>query len=1026
MTIRLSLAILSIGIMGCQTAPEGLRVTPDGTGPLVRVDWDAHPFPDVPFPTNLATRPDADSPTGRRLNISTVSSTKYETETREKLNDLTGFGTFAPITVAFEAPLDLDNIATRHRDDEKLGSEQFTDDAFFVIDVDPDSPGYLQPVALEIGQGRFPLDVPRSDRYFPNDTRSESPTVIFDTVDEDLNGNGVLDWGEDSDNDGILDVPNLYPIDTENPVDDLLTWYERSSNTLIMRPVQPLREESTYAVVLTNRLVGEDGEPIQSPWKYVHHLDQNEELTPLSAALSNLGMSTDDIAFAWSFSTGRVTGDLVDVRLGLYGEGPFQTLATDYPAGITQAHKTHNLEGENHYALPLSHLGNTLATLGLLSGEGGQIAADSFERYGDYVVGGSFVTPYFLVDEIDDEDGFDDSDEYFRMNAKLGTYTAGPQRVPFTCTVPSEASGFSPPYDVAIFGHGYGSSRFDGLGFAWAFTQMGYAVCFNDFPGHGPTIPPDDLEFYEPILDANNLLPFLDHLKDSRYRDLNNDGIPDSGGDQWSADVFHTRDMVRQAVVDWMQLVRSLKACGEGSMTLDDGTEQMSCDWNNDGVSDIGGPDAEFFILGGSLGGINTGVAAALMPEVKAFSPIAGGASLFDIALRTEIGGAVEAMHGRILSPMFLGYPNEDGSLKLVQMVNSERDMVELDITTIPEIPPMGKIVVENLTNGEVREGLIPEDGRFRLGLPCDGLTPSEKRKLVGMPDSGPSVGSTYEVDGNEGLGDMLAIHIYDEAGTLLNTINSWESDVVHEGVTMRAGSPLVAGSYGTGRIRGSSNLRRIVSIFGSVLESGDPIGYAPHYFNDPIEALGGEPINILMVPSIGDTIVPVSAGINMARASGMIPQDEIDERYGMTVDEWLVDRRVIQGIEEYGDYRCPDENGDPQPCLFDADDLDNGLDGTGALSDDPLRLTMETDVGVSALRLPYTSTRGSHGFGFAQPSQPGDQNSMALNQIAYYFMSGGQEMSDDICMADFSCDWIPELDVNTATEEDQTGDTGE
>ena len=79
---------------------------------------------------------------------------------------------------------------------------------------------------------------------------------------------------------------------------------------------------------------------------------------------------------------------------------------------------------------------------------------------------------------------------------------------------------------------------------------------------------------------------------------------------------------------------------------------------------------AYFFIviLGGSLGGINTGVAAAVMPEVEAFSPVAGGAGLFDMALRTEIGGAVEAMHGRIMSPLFLGYPNEeDGSLQIIQ-----------------------------------------------------------------------------------------------------------------------------------------------------------------------------------------------------------------------------------------------------------------------------------------------------------------------------------------------------------------------
>ena len=35
-----------------------------------------------------------------------------------------------------------------------------------------------------------------------------------------------------------------------------------------------------------------------------------------------------------------------------------------------------------------------------------------------------------------------------------------------------------------------------------------------------------------------------------------------------------------------------------------------------------------------------------------------------------------------------------------------------------------------------------------------------------------------------------------------------------------------------------------------------------------------------------------------MARAAGLIPEDVVDERYGMTVDEWLVDRRVIQGLK--------------------------------------------------------------------------------------------------------------------------------
>ena len=124
--------------------------------------------------------------------------------------------------------------------------------------------------------------------------------------------------------------------------------------------------------MLTSRLIGEDGQPVQSPWKYVNHLDQNEELGPITDALSRLGLSTEDIAFAWTFSTGQVTGELVDVRLGLYGEGPLREIGDEYPAGITNAHNAHNLEEENPYALPLSHLGNTLSALGLLSGRSGE------------------------------------------------------------------------------------------------------------------------------------------------------------------------------------------------------------------------------------------------------------------------------------------------------------------------------------------------------------------------------------------------------------------------------------------------------------------------------------------------------------------------------------------------------------------------------------------------------------------------------------------------------------------------------
>ena len=72
------------------------------------------------------------------MNISEEATTELERKARRKINEMTGFGIYAPITVSFDAPLDLDNIVDRHPDD-----GDFSDDAFLIIDVNPDSPNYL-------------------------------------------------------------------------------------------------------------------------------------------------------------------------------------------------------------------------------------------------------------------------------------------------------------------------------------------------------------------------------------------------------------------------------------------------------------------------------------------------------------------------------------------------------------------------------------------------------------------------------------------------------------------------------------------------------------------------------------------------------------------------------------------------------------------------------------------------------------------------------------------------------------------
>ncbi|MEQ1503064.1 MAG: hypothetical protein ABMB14_12580 [Myxococcota bacterium] len=990
---------LVVVTVGCAAPPQGLRATPSGDGPVVRVDWDAEPLPDIPFPNDLATRPDPLSPTGLRLNLPTDAPVAVEAKTRATLNTLSGFGVFAPITVAFDGRLDLDALLDRHPDDLDR-PDAYADDAVLVIDIDPASPDYLRPVPLDLGAGRFPQQAGHLDGYLANDPRAGQPSLLWESGEEDLDADGVLDDGEDTDGDGWLDHPNVWPPGSD-PARDLLSFYDLQTNTLVLRPVVPLREATRYAVVLTSSLVDEAGAPVRSPWAWVNHTRQTEALLPVVDALAQLGRPVDDIAFAWSFTTGDVTTELWQVVEGLSGRGPLWALAADYPPGVTEGHNLHSDIDPDPMFLPVDRVLDPLAAIGYFPPESIAVLTDTYRAFGAGVVGGVVVGPDLLTDR--DDGGTDDSDEHWEIDARRGTVVAAPRRIPFTCVVPKGQG----PFPIVIHAHGYGSTRVEFLGFAHALVRHGIAACGIDAPGQG--LPLDDAtqELVAGLMQLAGTEPLWWHLLDDRQRDLDNDGVPDPAADMFTADAFHTRDTIRQSVVDTAALIAGLRACGVGTMErvipsadgpIHTGEAHPSCDWNGDGAPDLGGPDTRFLLDGISQGGIITGVSIAVNDAATAVLTVPGG-GLGDVGLRTDIDEVTNAMVGRALSPLIVGRPGPDG-VAIDQVVISIDTEISLSITTRPALPVGGRVVVRNLDLGTESVGWIGADGRFRVPIAANALDPGEKRLLTGIPANGYDPSVVYAAPDPTMLGDRLEIEIRDATGAVTDTIDTIDAEVVHEGVTIPAGSPVIAGSWGLGLIRGSSALLRTVDALAIGIEGGDPIAYAHRWRDEPFD----QPKDVLIHLTVGDTTVPEATGIALARAAGIVSVTEVDPRLGTTPDRWLVDHEVVRGMEEYGPYVGPDG----APILFDPDDLDDGTDGLGAPSEVPLRLTRPVeDGGVQALRFLYVDPHGTHAYFLPDEQKPFDLELFAVQQNAEYLATGGTHLTDDPCLATRDCPFL-------------------
>ncbi len=787
---RLLSCLTLLAFVGCAESnvePEGLAKSRPLGGVQLRFDLDDRPFPDIPFPNDLATVVDPDSPTGRRVNVSLDGSSVAEDEVRRKINQMTGFGLVSPMWLSFDGPLDLHNLLERHAEP----VPDFSDDAVYLVNVDPDSDAFGELVLLDIGRGNYPILHERPGAFFANDPRSQGTNLLYESyLEVDLDGDGELDPIEDTDDDGVWDVPNVLDLSRDPYAPgNTLTFYERETNSLIMRSVLPLDPDTTYAVVLTSALRGEDGLAVDSPFEWVNHTRQTEALEPLRRILPRVlpdrfDEKLADIRFAWTFTTQDPTRELQAIRAGLYGEGPLSWLQDQYPPELEMVHNGYEPGAPNPMTFDLQPVLDLVVPLlvqsfGVDSAAAGALE-DSFENV-DYVVSGSYVSPYFMADDDGDADtdpvqlaGPDgnpaDDDESFEIDLATRSAKVGEDEVTFMCTVPTTIPGVrEPPFNTVIYSHAISSTRLEVvLLFGGSMAKFGIAMCAIDAVGHGVAVPAEFQGLIGGLAERLNVPGFAGIVEHHRARDLNNDGIPESGGKYFTADILHSRDNMRQTAIDQMQLIRILRSWdGEKRFPPEidedspyvkargglvspwdqdgDGESEIAGDFNADGIVDFGG-DVVFGAFGTSLGGIQSAILAGIEPTVRNVASNAGGGILGEIAIRTTIGNVRNGVHLRMFGPLFVGSPiNEGGEWRGkvgVSMILASADSsVTVPFTILDGIENGDRIVLRN-PNREARAAVPEEDkrsvvhvrnGRFRVGISADSLSANSKRARLGF-----------------------------------------------------------------------------------------------------------------------------------------------------------------------------------------------------------------------------------------------------------------------------------------------------
>ncbi len=389
-----------------------------------------------------------------------------------------------------------------------------------------------------------------------------------------------------------------------------------SPNTLVIKPLRPLKSNTHYLVVLTNGLKSVSGIPASSSltFEYLKRtmplVDANgnslipadnvsaaklEGLRLLTQAMLGAaaaqGVNPANVVLAWTFKTQTINKVLAKIEqqsfTDPYATDPYSFIAP--PAAPSAA--TGNLGVLDFYSFAKAQAaaGNTALIDGYKQG--------LFNNLGSVVIG-AVKLPYYLNAAQSPQDtapltGFFQTDAYGMPALK------SVQTVPFLLTVPNSPGS----WPVVIFQHGFTVDKAVVFGIADALAKAGYAVISIDAVLHGDRTFGLDLvtETYDPV---NKTMVVTANVPD---------GVPDSSGTHYLnlGHLLTARDNIRQSVADLIHLTRLIE--NQAMDVVNNGTGQPGADGAPDLVNAVAG------FVGHSNGGILGTMLAAVEPNISRF-----------------------------------------------------------------------------------------------------------------------------------------------------------------------------------------------------------------------------------------------------------------------------------------------------------------------------------------------------------------------------------------------------------------------